>query len=270
MSSPLRTIIERLLDRANPTFVLTVLMRRSRRVFGVTVLMYAAMVTMVFLCSGMLPRVGPFSPAEFFEIGLLLAAGFSLVFLGSDYGAVFIEASFQDEQFRLTPVSPLQIVHGGMQAALFFSVLLFALTLPTYPVALLLGMPVLRIFFGTMSLFLIGQMFSMILIVSYIAARTWRQIAFGTAVVLLAFFLIVGFFFTPLGRLLYEGNRWPVPMSFLAGVFAAIYITAYFLARSHALSPRRSFRTTSLINACVFVPILIAAVAAALVLSRFV
>lgn len=271
MPFPSCLFFKQLFDGANPAFVLTVFMHRSRRVFRTTVLLYVALAAAVFLYYILLPSGGSMAGREaFFEIGLLAAAGLSLVFLGSDYGVVFIESTFQDELFRLTPLSPLQIVHGGMQAGLFFSVLLLLLTLPVYPLGAVLGFPLLRIFFGTLSLFLLGQCFSMILISCYITARNWSEIGFGTVTVLLLFFLVVGFCFTPLGRLLIEPVQWPLPILFLDGVFVAFYLAAYLLARNHALRPRRTLFAANAMNVCVFGPVFLFSILAAFALSRFV
>ena len=241
-------IVDELLDETNPAFALTVRMRSCRRIFISTAVFYllgtAALIVAAFAPPGYYLHL---STPDFFEIAFLVMTACSLVFLGSDFGAVFIEATFQDELFRLTPLTPLDLVHGGMMASLFFSVPLLGLALAFLPVAHLLGLPVDRVFWGTLLLFLTGQSLNVVLLSAYISAQSWRQIGFGAVATFLMILSFVGFCFTRLGAMLIDVEHWPMPMVFLFGVVVVLFATAYVLARSHAKA-KRPFRTTVCIN----------------------
>jgi hypothetical protein len=263
-SPPIRQRLHQLLDKANPVFALTVQMKTCQGIFRGTIVCYclalAVLLISILLLNNPLPTafipIG-LSPRGFFELGFLLATCCSVVFLGSDFGVVFIEAAFQDELLRLTPLTPLQIVHGGIYSSLFFS---FGLLCPAFPVfiaAFFLQLPVERIFFGTLLLFGIGQSLNLILISCYILARSWKDIGFGSSTAFLFIILLIGFGFTKSGQQLFNPVHWKIPMTFLFVVFVATICIAYCLARSHANTKKRTFKTTVLINAAVYIPFLI-------------
>ena len=242
-------------DGVNPAFALTVRMKSCRRILVFTAVFYVIAV-LVILSMTLLPEGGGLglSSTDFFEIAFLVATSCSLVFLGSDFGAMFLESTFQDELFRLTPLTPLGIVHGGMLSSLFFSVPLLFLALLFLPVAHFLGLPVERVFWGVLLLFLAGQMLNAVLLSSYITAESWRQIGFGAVTTFLLILSFVGFCFTRLGMMLVDTRRWPFPMFFLFFVIVVTFAIAYLLARSHATTKNRSFRQTVVINFCIFFP----------------
>lgn len=262
--------IERLFDGANPTFALTVRMETCRRKFFSTAIFYALGVAAIFFVSKTsYPASLGLSGPDFFEIMFLVATCCSVVFLGCDFGPVFIESTFQDELFRLTPLTPLDIVHGGICSSLFFSSILLLWTMPFIGLASF-QFSVQRIFYGTLLLFVIGQALNLVLISCYIHAKNWKQIGMGAVTAFILILLFAGFCFTGLGRLLFSPDRWNVPMLFLLVSGLLTGGIAYFLARNHALSPHRTFRRTVRINLAVYVPFLILVSLSAVLLSVYV
>jgi hypothetical protein len=193
----------------------------------------------------------------FFEPVFFTATCCTLVFLGSDFGTIFIESTFQDELLRLTPLTPLQIIHGSIGSSFIFS---FGLLCPAFLLFLIvffLNFPVGRLFWGTLLFFFFGQTFNLILLSSYIYARSWRDIGLGVLITFLIMILLGIFYFTENGCKLIDPVLWYIPVTFLFVVTILIMIIAYILARSHACHPKRSFLQTVLINFAVYIPFLI-------------
>jgi hypothetical protein len=180
-----------------------------------------------------------------------------VVFLGSDFGTVFIESTFQDELLRLTPLMPIRIIHGGICSGFIFSFGLLCPAFPSIVIAFFLHFPVGRLFCGTLLLFLIGQTFNFILLSFYIYARSWGEIGFGVSVTFLSMILLVIFYFTETGGKIIDTNLWYIPMLFLFIATTLMMVLAYLLICSHANHPKRSFFQTVLINFVVYIPFLI-------------
>jgi hypothetical protein len=256
-----------LLDAVNPVFALTIRMRSCRKIFFITIAAYCLVLTGFLVWAISLPTfTGNFTPIDFFELGFLAATCCTLVFLGSDFGTVFIESTFQDELLRLTPLTPLQIIHGGICSGFFFS---FGLLCPSFPLlaaAFLLDFPVERLFWTTLLLFLIGQMFNLILLSFYLYAKSWKEISFGVSITFLIMVLLCIFYFTESGNKLVDPTFWYIPTTFLFIVTMLTTGVAYTLARNHACRPKRSFQQTVLINFAVYIPFLILVCVAAVFL----
>jgi hypothetical protein len=255
---------DKLFDAVNPVFALTVRMRSCRRIFGVTLIAYSFFLTGLLVVATCFPIFnGNPTQTEFFELGFLAATCCTLVFLGSEFGTVFIESTFQDELLRLTPLTPLQIIHGGMASGFIFS---FGLLCPAFPalvLAVFLHFPAERLFWGTILLFLIGQTLNLILLSFYIYARSWKDIGFGVSITFSVMILLGIFYFTETGTKLVDPVLWTVPVTFLFAVTIPAMSIAYILVRSHACHPKRSFRQTVVINFAVYIPFLLLVCAAA-------
>jgi hypothetical protein len=251
-------LFDQLLEEMNPVFALTIRMRSCRRIFYVTLIAYSLVLIGLFVsatyCSIF---AGNLTPTDFFELGFFTATCCTLVFLGSDFGTVFIESTFQDELLRLTPLTPLQILHGGIGSSFFFSFGLLCPAFLTILVAFFLHFPVERLWVGTLLLFFIGQTFNLILLSFYLYACRWQEIGFGVFVTFLIIVLFVLFYFTETGGKLIDPVLWYLPMRFLFIVTMLTMGLAYLLARSHACHPKRSFRRTVVINFAAYIPFLI-------------
>jgi hypothetical protein len=255
---------DKLLDAVNPVFALTVRMRTCRRIFWATFIAYSLVLTGLLIFATCFPMfTGNPMRTDIFELVFLAATCCTLVFLGSDFGTVFIESTFQDELLRLTPLTPLQIIHGGICSGFFFS---FGLLCPAFPFLLsvfFVHFPVARLFWGTLLLFFIGQTFNLILLSFYIYARSWREIGFGVSITFLVMILLSIFYFTKTGCKLIDPVFWTVPVTFLFVVTILTICVAYTLARNHACHPKRSFCQTVVINFAVYIPFLLFICAAA-------
>ncbi|MDR1964661.1 MAG: hypothetical protein LBQ50_12845 [Planctomycetaceae bacterium] len=262
-------MIDWLFDVANPVFALTVRMKNCRKIFFGTLIAYCLVLFGIIISAILFPPpIFGFSPTDFFEVGFLAATCCTVVFLGSDFGTVFIESTFQDELLRLTPLTPLQIVHGGFCSGFFFS---FGLLCPAFlslAAAFFLHFPVERLFWGILLLFLIGQALNLVLLSYYIHAQHWREIGFGASTIFLLIILFGGFCFTELGGKLVDPVFWKVPMTFLFVVALLMLCLAYILARNHACHPKRSFFQTVLINLVVYIPFLILVCAAVIFMPQ--
>ncbi|MDR2704537.1 MAG: hypothetical protein LBC02_02045 [Planctomycetaceae bacterium] len=258
---------DELLDAVNPVFALTVRMQSCRKIFLATLIVYCLVLIGLLVWAIYLPTfTGNFTQTDFFELGFLAATCCTLVFLGSDFGTVFIESTFQDELLRLTLLTPLQIIHGGISSGFFFS---FGLLCPAFPLlamAFLLDFPVERLFWATLLLFLIGQTFNLILLSFYLYAKSWKEIGFGVSITFLVMVLLGIFYFTELGNKLVDPIFWYIPIIFLFIVTTLTMSIAYMLARNHACHPKRSFQQTVLINFAVYLPFLILVCVAAVFL----
>jgi hypothetical protein len=242
----------------NPVFALTVRMRNCRKIFFMTFIAYCLVLTGFLAWAICVPTfTGNLTRTDFFELGFLAATCCTLVFIGSDFGTVFIESTFQDELLRLTPLTPLQIIHGSIGSGFFFS---FGLLCPAFPflaVAFFLDFPVERLLGATLLLFLIGQTFNLILLSFYIYARSWKEIGFGVSITFLVMILLGGFYFTELGGKFIDPVFWYLPMTFLLIATILMAGIAYALARNHACRPKRSFYQTVFINFAVYISFLI-------------
>ncbi|MDR2705791.1 MAG: hypothetical protein LBC02_08440 [Planctomycetaceae bacterium] len=258
---------DKLLDVVNPVFALTIRMRSCRKIFYATFIVYCLVLIGFLVWAIYLPTLtGNFTQTDFFELVFFAATCCTLVFLGSDFGTVFIESTFQDELLRLTPLTPLQIIHGGISSSFFFS---FGLLCPSFPllvIAFFLDFPVERLFWATLLLFLIGQTFNLILLSFYLYAKSWKEIGFGVSITFLVMILLSLFYFTKSGSKLVDPVFWYIPMTFLFVITIITMGIAYMLARNHAGSPKRSFQQTVLINFVVYIPFLILVCAAAVFL----
>ncbi|MDR0704973.1 MAG: hypothetical protein LBF88_08295 [Planctomycetaceae bacterium] len=247
-----------LLDAVNPVFALTVRMRFCRQIFFMTFIAYCLVLTGLLVWAICFPTfTGNLTRTDFFELGFLAATCCTLVFLGSDFGTVFIESIFQDELLRRTPLTPLQIIHGSIGSGFFFS---FGLLCPAFPfleIACFLDFPVERLFWATLLLFLIGQTFNLILLSFYIYAQSWKEIGFGVLIIFLVMILLGSFYFTELGGKFIDPVFWRRPMIFLFIATILMMSIAYVLARNHACHPKRSFYQTVFINFVVYISFLI-------------
>jgi hypothetical protein len=258
---------DELLDGVNPVFALTVQMRSCRKIFFLTLIAYCLVLTGLLVWAIYFPTfTGNFTPTDFFELVFLAATCCTLVFIGSDFGTVFIESTFPDELLRLTPLTPLQIIHGSISSGFFFS---FGLLCPAFPLlaaAFLLDFPVERLLGATLLLFLIGQTFNLILLSFYLYAKSWKEIGFGVSITFLVMVLLGVFYFTESGGKLVDPILWYFPIIFLFIVTILTMGVAYTLARNHACHPKRSFQQTVLINFAVYIPFLILVCVAAVFL----
>lgn len=267
--SPLSKIVDRLLDDVNPAFALTVRMRACHRTFWTTAFFSGVAAALILVASTTsYPASMGFSESDFFEIVFLVTTACSIVFLGCDFGSVFIESTFKDELFRSTPMTPLQIVHGGIASSLFFSFGLWCWTLPFIGLASF-QFPVHRVFCGTLVLFVAGQTLNLVLLSYYIKAKSWKDIGPGAATAFGIILLFAAFGATEFGHGLFVPETWADPMTFLFVVLFLTILIAYGLARNQARSPKRSFRRTVLVNACVYVPFFILVSFGAAFLPRF-
>lgn len=264
---PLSTFFDRLLDGANPAFALTVRMRACHRTFlttaffyGIAVLLFLAVSTTAY------PSSIGLSPAGFFECVFLVATACSIVFLGCDFGSVFIESTFKDELFRLTPLTPLQIVHAGIACSVFFSFGLWCWTLPFLGLASF-RFSILRVFCASLLLFVVGQALNLVLLSYYINAKSWREIGPGAATAFGMILLFAAFGVSEFGQRLFSPDRWAEPMVFLFVVSTTMIGLAYVLARNQAASPRRTFRRAASMNLVVYLAFLTLVSLATLFLS---
>jgi hypothetical protein len=270
---------DELFDGVNPVFAMTIRRRSCRKIFLITLIIYCLVLTGLLVWAIGFPTLtGNFTQIDFFELGFLAATCCTLVFLGSDFGTVFIESTFQDELLRLTPLTPLQIIHGSICSGFFFS---FGLLCPVFPLLIavffldfpaecllaattwtittnyqLLDFPVERLFAATLLLFLIGQTFNLILLSFYLYAKSWKEIGFGVSMTFLVMVLLGIFCLTEYGNKLVDPVLWFIPMIFLFITTILTMGVAYLLARNHACHPKRSFLQTVLINFVVYIPFL--------------
>ncbi|MDR2438182.1 MAG: hypothetical protein LBE12_02270 [Planctomycetaceae bacterium] len=249
---------DKLLDAVNPVFALTIRMQNCRKIFVITFIAYSlVLIGLLIFTTCFSTPIGNLTRTVFFELVFFTATCCVLVFLGSDFGTVFIESTFQDELLRLTPLTPLQIIHGSIGSSFFFS---FGLLCPAFPllfIAYFLHFPVGRLWGETLLLFFLGQTFNLILLSSYIYARSWKDISFGVSITFLIMILLGIFYFTETGSKFIDPVLWYIPVTFLLVVTILLMGIAYILVRNHACHPKRSFFQTVLINFAVYIPFLI-------------
>lgn len=262
-------MIERFFEGRNAAFALTVRMKRTRRVFRWTCLLTLLGFCTLFLCARTAyPGMLGIGEDAFFELGFLGLCCGAIVFIGSDFGVVFIEATFKDELFRLTPLKPMDFVYGGMLSSLFFCTIFLALSLPFVLLGFLLHYPMLRVCCGLVLLFLAGQTLSTVLLSFYVKAKQWSEIAPAVTCMLLLFLAFPFFCMSRFGLKLTSAQYWHEPMMFLFAFLVTLFTLAFVLARCHARTLNTGFRKAVTINGLCYTIHAALAIATVFILSR--